>query len=216
MVLSYTVPCHRRIDDWRLAEPVVNEAATVDGGVEVVLVDYGNPTPLDGATVRVEAPHYHMAHARNVAIQASTGDVVIISSTDILPHRQYFSMIRRVFTEMTEAWARPQTKYLGVIAVPRAMLLEVGGYDERFEFYGPEDKDLSERLERRYGRPAWYPDGYLDVIRTPDRLKVQGYRLPLSKVEMHARGRDVLVENRDRQVTVVNQGRAWGSITPPS
>lgn len=232
MLLSYCLPCHSRTEDLRQALPFVLEAANIACGVEIVIVDYANAMPLrpmvdeivqsvgmisydcDGPTCRViqrgGRSYFHMAHARNVGIRASTGDYAVIGSADLCPHPDLFAEIRRRLLLTDATWLIPDGKYRGFLVCQRDALIAAGGYDERFEFYGPEDKDLEARLRRRLGMPDTYPSSLLSVIETPDAVKTQGYRLPLSKSEMHALGKAVLSDNEARAALTVNEGVAWG------
>lgn len=230
MLLSYTIPCHKRYEDLRVAFPVVAEAAR-DGDVEIVIVDYGRQDDvtmgllelimdealdLDGLHVRLvqatkDRDYYHMAHARNVGIKAAEGEFVIISSADILPAPGYFTHIRHRLEDTGADWLRPHPLYQGVIVCRRELLLAIGGFDERFEFYGPEDRDLGRRLSLCDGEQnGVYSSGYLDVIQTPNAVKVQNYRLPLSKKEMSNRGRAVYDDNLAAGRIIVNEGVEWG------
>lgn len=217
MQLSYCLPCRSRTEDLRQALPYVLEAAAVSP-VEVVIVDYANTEPLPDevyaqpwrVVVYRGRRHFHMAHARNLGIRAASGDYVVIGSADLCPHPDLFAEIRRRLLLTGATWLIPDGKYRGFLVCQRDALIAAGGYDERFEFYGPEDKDLEARLRRRLGMPETYPSSLLSVIETPDAVKTQGYRLPLSKREMHELGKAVLVDNESRHALTVNDGLAWG------
>lgn len=210
MLISYCVPCHKRADDLARSWPTVTEAANQSPPVELVLVDYANDTPLPEATVVYRGrAHYHMAHARNLSICAATGDYVMIGSADFLLAPTLFEHVRAVIQQVPAIWYQP-TRYHGAIVCHRESLVAAGGYDERFEFYGPEDKELAGRLTRRYGPPQVYDADLLSVIPTPDAVKVQGYRLPLSKREMHAQGLPILKESHAWSALVANKGMGWG------
>lgn len=84
------------------------------------------------------------------------------------PFRRYMAVTRN---EHYERLAEPGRElhvrdlYSGNASVPRDVLLEVGGFDERFRRYGGEDVDLALRLEAagvRFGfsTRAWATEGY--------------------------------------------------------
>ncbi len=226
-VLSYCVPCHRRLDDLQQALPSVIAAANASAPVELVIVDYGEQAPLapilapllatlqppNHATVvsSKRYAHFHMAHARNVSIKAASGAYVVISSTDVLLQPDFFTHVRERLSESGASFLRPRPNYRGVIVCFKEDLIAVGGYDERMEFYGPEDKELEARLMRRHGLAySEYDSRVLSVIPTPDAVKTSGYRLPLSKGAMHRHGKAILAENAQRAAQTVNEGIAWG------
>ena len=219
MVLSYCVPCHRREADLVVALPVVYAAAALSPPVEVVIVDYANhppltlPPPPPGVTLRVPRytgrDHYHMAHARNLSIRAATGDYVVVSCADILPEPSYFVALRMRIEE-TRAVGLIPSRLRGVLVCQRAELVAAGGFDERFEFYGPEDKDLEARLRRRGAPGAGYWHGWLRMIPTPDVAKVAHYRVALGKRAMHHRGVQLMQDNKMAGVLVANDGQPWG------
>lgn len=234
MWLSYTLPCHRRDADLVQALPSVIQAANTVGGVEILIVDYGDQPPLAPLVRDVLAqhplapakphqaanvlhihvdrsrPHFHMAHARNVGIQQARGTFVMIASADFLPEKDLFLSLDAILAVGRATWLIPDPDLKGAIVCRRDELLAAGGFDERLEFYGPEDKELEARLRRRGAPRGTYPSSLLRVIPTPDAVKVRGYREPLSKRDMSRRGRVILWENNAAGVTVANQGLTWG------
>jgi hypothetical protein len=205
MVLSYCVPCHKRLFDLASALPAVAAAANHSPPVEVVLVDYANEITLDSLrcvrdarrsltasnTLNVVShrgrDHYHMAHARNLSV-------------------------RKYLSEPGIVWMQPVwDDYVGVLVCRREELIAAGGYDEGFEFYGSEDKDLNLRLRRRGGRMCRYAATYeLSMTRTSNAAKIAGYRPGLSKRDMLDRGSALLKSNVARGVLVANEGQPWG------
>ena len=223
MLISWALPCHRRVDDLRRVFPDVIAAAEASPPVEVVIVDYAN---ADGDLDEFDVPgvrivryrgrdHYHMAHARNLSIRASGGDYVVITSTDIAPRPAFFPAVRGIIAETGATWLRPSTfQYVGVVVVARAELLAAGGYDERFEFYGGEDRDLTYRLCRRNPPEAMatYPAAdLLTMIPTPNDQRLLHYRTDMTKHEMMERAAVIRSENMAAGVLVANEGQEWGA-----
>ncbi len=226
-LISYTIPCHKRQADLVQALPSVIAAANASPPVEVVLVDYANERPLADWALDCQhvlqppnrwqvvtyrgRDHYHMAHARNLSIKASTGDYVVISSADICPAPDYFSIVRQRLEETSADWLKADLCYVGVIVCRRQALLDAGGYDERFEGYGSEDKDLILRLHRRGLVSAPYlACDHLTMFRTPNAEKIKHYRLPWTKTAMLKAGSLILRENVKAGVLVANAGCEWG------
>jgi len=225
-IISLCVPCHNRLFDLMRTLPIMIEAVNRCPPAEIVLVNYADWNGLDayaratlkttdfqgGSALRyhryLNRETYHMAHARNLTVQAANGEVIVILSADIAPTENLLPFIRKrlplvdlfLFTE----------RYKGVITINRKDFIAAGGYDERMEFYGPEDQDLHERLIRRGLAARSVPSSLIQVIKTPDAIKEQGYRLPLTKKQMATLGHLVLDENRKNNLLVANPG-GWGS-----
>jgi hypothetical protein len=231
MILSYTIPCHKRTEDLLDALPSVIAAAKSSPPVQIVIVDYGNPTPLAdeirhitdtmteayGITTVVYRgrDHYHMAHARNLSIRASIGEYVTIGATYIHLLPTFFPTIREELRrDPTVGFFRSITNgYLGVVTVRRTELIAAGGFDERFEFYGKEDRDLIHRLRRRHvPQSYYYLDDMLRLQLTSKNKKVRNYRLPLSLQEMGRINKDIIDENDRLGVLVANEGKEWGQL----
>lgn len=216
-LVSYTVPCHKRTRDLLATLPSVLAAAAAAPPVELVLVDYGNPECLGSlvapllehrdVTVRVPSvsqSYFHMAHARNVGLRVATGDLVVAFLADQFVSPDFFSVIRRRMT------AGVFLKWHETFVFNRSEILDAGGFDERFEFYGPEGKELTDRLQRRGLRVRSIPRRVVSQIPTPDPEKIRHYREPLSKRAMHQHGMRIWEANRTAGVTVANEGQAWG------
>ena len=225
-LISYTIPVHKRHDDFAQALPRVVAAALASPPVQIVVVDYGEQEPLTSIIEPYyklpiishihyrKRPHYHMAHARNLSLRASKGIYVTIAAADILPHEHFFATIRTRLDETQADVLRSQTDgYIGVITAKREMLMDAGGFDERFEFYGREDKDLLLRLLRRGAKQDTYDlDAMMELIRTPWSAKLQHYRVPLTREDAHRYASLIYDENIRKNVLVANEGFAWGSF----
>lgn len=230
MLLSYCIPCHRRVADLQASLGGVISAANASPPVQIVLVDYGIQDTPRGDLASVVAPflpalapenlftrvkslryaHYHMTHARNVGIKFSLGDYVIVTAADIRPKASFFATVREALLD-EPVWLRPDYEFIGVVVVQRAELLAAGGFDERIEFYGSDDKDLKNRLTLRGGRCVDYvARDHLTMWRTRNKDKVAHYRLHLTKTEMLTRGSAILEDNVRRGALVVNEGIEWG------
>lgn len=221
-LVSYTLPCHKRDADLLATLPSVIAAANAHPPVEILIVDYGHPGTLVKAvwgflkhcgegvtlrTVRVEREFFHMAHARNVGIKRAAGNIVVAFLADQFVGPQFFAELR--------THLKPGTflKWIETFAFWKDDIWAAGGFDERMEYYGPEGKELSDRLQRRGLHVVKFPASCgIDQIKTPDSKKLAHYREPLSKQAMHERGMAVWRENQHNAVTVANQGRDWGLV----
>lgn len=226
MLISYCIPCKNRTYDLKESLPTVFASAALSPPIEVVILNYGSTDDLDdyvkslvppeGVTLTYKVydknPFFHMAHARNLVLLAASGEYIINAQADLLMTPRYFSEIRRLLTETGAVWMRPPERS-GVLVVKKQEFIDSGGVDERFEFYGPEDKDLANRLKRRGGKFSPYPASLFGIIFTPDREKIKNYRLQISKRQMHLRQVGFLRENDANNQLVANEGIEWGKWT---
>jgi GT2 family glycosyltransferase len=218
MVISYCIPIRNRAKDLKKCLPAVIQAAEYSSPVEIVIFDYGSTDDLaryiEGKPVRkisYPSPFFHMAHARNLAVLAATGEYVTSSNADTVMVQEFFAIVRDLIAKTGAEVVRARRgNFNGVMTMKKSAFIAAGGFDERFEFYGPEDRDLALRLQRRQVRHAYFDSQILDNLETRDHAKVQGYRLPLSKVDMTARMRLVLEDNIAKGQLVANEGVAWG------
>jgi len=228
VLISLCIPCHNRTYDLKQTLPLTIEAARHSLYTETVVLDYASPDDLAEYIHAVRTSlfgrfndpplvyrkytgrdYYHMAHARNLSVLASTGQYITILSADIQPTADFLRWVRSAIERDGYVWMYEE-RYKGVVVVRRDEFVAAGGYDERFEFYGPEDRELHERLVRRGGKHRMIPAGMLNVLPTPNEAKVANYRLALSKREMHTRMYPILEESRDKRTLVANPG-GWGA-----
>lgn len=226
-LISVCIPVHNRTYDLKHTLPHLIAAANASPPIEIVILDYNSPDDLrDYICAIIDAgelslfnaltyrqysgcDYYRMAHARNLSVMAASGEYIVISSADIYPVVGFLDVIRHEMATHKYTWMF-EPRYKGVIACKRDEFIAAGGYDERFEFYSPEDRDLDLRLRRRGSSFAAMPPGLVNVIPTPDSEKVKNYRLPIGKYEMHRRMRVILERNIMDGVLVANEGTPWG------
>lgn len=228
-MISFCLPVHARTYDLKETMPFLIEAANASPPVEILILDYNSPDDLEEYVRIVERverlvggsrlsyvkyagrDHYHMAHARNLSVKASAGEYIVILSADIYPSVNFVTVVRQMLVEGDYVWMHGKL-YTGAIVCQRAEFLAAGGYDERFEFYGPEDNDLDARLTRRGGKLGRLPAGLLNVIKTPNEEKIKNYRLKLSKRQMYQRMKAIYEENEKGALLVANEGKEWGQF----
>ena len=227
MIISLCIPVHNRTYDLKQIMPYLVDAASASPPVEILILDYNSQDDLAEYIEAVQKTtamtggsmlsyirytgraHYHMAHARNLSIKASVGEYIVILSADIYPTREFVEMVRRMIAD-GYMWMHGK-RYTGAIVCQRQEFMDAGGYDERFEFYGPEDADINARLMRRGGKFGLLPS-MLKVIRTPNEEKIRNYRLAISKRKMFDRMKPIYEENIKNHILVANQGREWGQF----
>lgn len=223
MLFSYCVPIRNRAEDCKKALPTVLAAARKSPPVEVVVLDYGSADDLTeylrdltAPEVRLcfhKAPFFHMAHSRNLAMSKGRGEYLISSNADTLLGESYFEVVRKLVEDTGCDVARAGKRINGVLVVKREEFFKAGGFDERFEFYGPEDKDLMARLTRRKLHQAFYNPNLIDQIDTPNKAKGHGYRLKISKWDMKKLMRPIFDQNKaDGKLTANESG--WARKQP--
>ena len=227
MLISICAPCHNRTHDLKKALPTWIEAANASPPVEIVVLDYNSPDDLqeyflkccwgtlaEGNSVRLVRyagrDHYHMAHARNLSVMAAEGEYIVTLGADSIMSPEFISRIRPALRK--GIWITVHDSEC-IMAMRKQEFIDAGGYDERFEFYGPEDKDLNKRLARRGLSCLILPRKYMSAIHTPNSDKVANYRLKLSKREMSSLMTPIFNENNDNNIFVANEGKEWGSWT---
>ena len=197
--------------------PTWIEAANMSPPVEIALLDYNTYGGLPSSIILRSGiisyrrytgrDYYHMAHARNLSVLMSRGDYIMIMSADILLDKDVIAKIRDEINKGSN-WILFKN-YEGVIVIPRQEFIDAGGYDERFEFYGPEDRDLNDRLARRGNKRTVLTDG-VSVIQTPKAQKSLNYRLPISRKKMKNLMKPIYLENTENKALVANEGVEWG------
>ena len=225
MIISYCMPCHKRTHDLRWVLPSLVAAANNSPPVEIMVLNYNSGDGLEEYIKGFSKPiiegnsirhvkysgrdYYHMAHARNLSIIHSTGEYFVNAGTDRFLELGFFNAIREEISKGA-IWVQPSNKkkFIGVIACQKKEFIEAGGYDERFEFYGPEDKEIWARLERRGKQFGVYNSALQSAIRTNKSDKVKNYRVGRTQ-KIRNRMRTVHRENNENKVLTVNKD-GWG------
>jgi len=222
MKISICIHCMNRLDDLRQIMPHLYAAADSCPPVEIVIVDYNSSDGL-GAYVdeivrerdityrRYEGREYfHLAHARNLSALAAHGDCLVLTGADIIISPEYMQAVREA-VEGGAVFVHQSSRFVGVLCVRRDEFIAAGGYDERFEGYGKEDKDLLARLLRR-GRPHAEIPTLLDLIVTPWSKKLANYDPALGgRNQMRKRSKPLYQGNVEAGILVANEGKEWGS-----
>lgn len=221
-MISLCTPVMNRTADLRRTMPLRIRAAAICPPVEFVILDYGSRDDLrefvedieypEGITLvyrRIEAQFWRTAHAYNLAILAASGEYACLMGADTYPVTGYFGFVRSAIAGGC-VWLEPE-KLKGAIVIQRAEFIAAGGYDERFDLYGPEDRDMADRLRRRGGKMAIIPAGLMGSFHTPDETKTENMRIKADKHTLSELMRPIYIENKANGVTVANQGREWGA-----
>ena len=210
----------------KVALPTMIKAANASPPVEIVIINYNSDDDLDDyikSVTELIAPntlvykkytgrkYFHMAHSKNLAVLSSSGEYIVTMGADILLDPQFISFVRAAILKNPVDWLSSPDFYCGVIVFKREEFIEAGGYDERFEFYGPEDRDMIARMRMRGGKFEMIPHYLISEIPTSNIEKVRNYRGPLLNKTTHSRRMRVFYEeNKANNVLVANAGKEWG------
>lgn len=227
MLISVCTPVMNRTDDLRQTMPHRIEAAVKSLPIEYVILSYNSQDDLHDYILGEVAPlmqengilltfrefkgrrHYHQAHAYNLSVKASMGKYIIVLQADTYPVGDYYRVIRCAIQDGYE-WMEPKEENKSVVCCKRELFYGVGGFDERFEFYGPEDRDLSARLNRSGAAKFTLADDLLVNIPTPNPVKVANYRIKRNKTTFSRMMRSFYEENNAAGVVRANKGKEWG------
>jgi GT2 family glycosyltransferase len=236
MIISFCIPNMNRTHDLRKTLPYAIVAANESPPVEILVLDYDSKDGLvqflqetsdnefletgNVLTYAKSAPHeyFSISHARNCAAKASKGDYLAILDADIALQIDFVEVVRALIDKEQPAWMVESRNGLGRLPIVRRdEFMNAGGYDERFNVCGPEDKDICARLKRRGGKFVAYPDLTFEIP-TPYRMKFANVDarpyagMGQIKREMSRAMRVYYEENNTRGVLVANEGKEWGAL----
>ncbi len=252
MIISLCIVDMNRTGDLKQTLPATIRAANASPPVEIVILDYDSKDDLatyiesvktsahlnEGVVLNYSKSPNHkyfsISHSRNLAVMASHGDYIVILDADIIPHENYIKVLRETIEREKPVWMVEGGRYITgkliggrMLVCQKAEFIAAGGYDERFNLCGPEDKDICMRMHRRGGKFIAFDRALVDEIRTRARQKIENlpkepYEEMLTEEQrihnkpgwtkylMQRAMRNIYDENNAKGVLVVNEGRAWG------
>lgn len=158
---------------------------------------------------------FRMAHAKNMAhrIGMMEGASVLVNlDADNFTGHGFAAYLNEKFANRSDMfmWSRMVREGLeklgrgvsGRIAVTRDQFLNVGGYDEKYATWGPDDKDFNTRLRRLQYVGEEIDRRYLNVILHNDKMRFREYPHIVNKPDDSCGPHQV-----DPHNTVVNFGR---------
>jgi Sulfotransferase domain len=158
---------------------------------------------------------FKVAHAKNMAHRLGIiegGDILVNLDADNFTGPGFAQFIADQFAKAKEdifLWARmiqhgPDRLARGIngrLVVTAKEFMNVGGYDERFAVWSPDDKDFNLRLRRMGYLPREIDRQYLDAVRHSDKMRFKHH-------STHEDYGDVCEETVDSaDTTVVNYGK---------
>lgn len=214
--IAFCTTCKGRTQHLKLTLPR-NLADNADYSNAVfVLLDYGSPDDLfpylrdhhaedlsSGRLIvysRADDGPFRMAHAKNVAHRLGIlqgAEVLVNLDADNFTGRGLASYLNREFTRAGDHRVFFFTQMIkgvtprgitGKLAVTRQAFRQVGGYDERYEAWGPDDRDFNHRLQRLGYQALPLPYRFSDAIRHNDRMRFKEYPDAASAVQDYSGG----------------------------
>jgi hypothetical protein len=228
-LISLCSPVMNRLDDLRQVMPARIAEANASPPVELCILDCSS---IDGLKEymdelmevarlvpdnsikykRIEGLKYwHMAKGKNAATLMGHGGYLVTMNADDEPKPGFVDAIRDA-AKHGNIWGYVD-KLCSTIFYRNVEFVAAGGYDERFELYGPEDRDMQYRLRLLYGYEVVLPNCLLRNIYTPDDKKVANYRVIGTKHSLHKMMNEYYLENTMNGVLVANKGKEWGRWT---
>jgi hypothetical protein len=224
-LISLCTPIKNRLDDLRITMPLRIASANESPPVEIAILDCGSKDGLQeymdelieivrlvrGSFItykRIERDYWHTAKAHNMGMLMGKGEYVVDLMADAKVYPRFVRCIRTLIDDGC-IWGRA-SHFCGNKWVLKQEFIDAGGYDERCELYGPDDKDLDYRLTLRGGKFGLIPDHLISEIYTMDAKKVANYRVKGTKHELSAMMRKYYYQNIDNNVNVANAGVEWG------
>ena len=130
-------------------------------------------------------PRFRMAHAKNMAHRLGIlegGEILVNLDADNLTGPGFEDFITESFADNQAVflWANMIKGILprgisGRIAVTRKAFLKVGGYDEKFDGWGHDDKDFNLRLRAAGYEGLEIPPMFLSGVRHNDKIRFKEY-----------------------------------------
>jgi Sulfotransferase domain/N-terminal domain of galactosyltransferase len=128
-------------------------------------------------------PKFRMAHAKNMAHRLGIiegGEILVNLDADNLTGARFEDFVLSTLTEDSFLWSNMIKGVLprginGRIAVTRRAFLKVGGYDEKFNEWGSDDKDFNLRLRSAGYQGVEIDPVYLNAIRHNDKIRFKEY-----------------------------------------
>jgi glycosyltransferase involved in cell wall biosynthesis len=247
-MISLCIVVMNRTDDLKKTLPVTIEMAKASPPVEIVILDYDSKDDLVDYLKTIDYPityakspnhkYFSISHSRNCAVKASSGDYIVIQDADIILKKDTIPTWRKLLDDYNTVWLIEEGRYLKeeirgmgkltggrLLVCQRNEFLKMGGYDERFNLCGPEDKDICMRLYRRGAKVATYSRRLIDEIKTRQHRKIanldkEKYRalvpeeitnkVSYTKLLMQRAMREIYLDNCAKVVLVANEGKEWG------
>jgi hypothetical protein len=190
--VSFCITCKGRLEHLKQTLPQNLRNNANYPNTEFVILDYDSPDGLedwirknfqaeiDSGKIRYAkfqpAPHFKMAHAKNMAHRVATGDVLCNLDADNVTGPGFAKWLNEQFTANPNSVVRVRFRsfaqrvkeghlfdngYGGRIAIGREHFEKLHGYDERFNGWGNDDNNFIQRTTK----------SGLNIVRIPESMR---------------------------------------------
>jgi hypothetical protein len=201
MNVTFCITCKNRTQHLKLTLP---QNIRDNPGAHFVLLNYGTQDDLmkwvleeetvydaikshvlNVYTYSYEGP-FRMAHAKNMAHRLAImegADLLVNLDADNFTGADFAGYCKSMLAPLKNTFLAIGPIVPGVtprglsgrIAVTKNAFLKLGGYDERFEDWGADDKDFNKRLQRCGYEAQIIPDRFMTCVRHNDRMRFKEY-----------------------------------------
>jgi len=226
--ISLCTTCMGRLHDLKQTLPKNIEDNRDYPNVEFVILDYNSDDGLEDwmrksmmqhiesgvvAYYRTTEPKYYsMAHSRNVAFLVAGGDIVNNVDADNWTSTSFAGYVNRLANQCPRKaiFAKGKRMLRGRIGFFKDEWEELGGYDERFDGYGHDDKDILYRAWMMGFTLMWYGGDYVARLKTPRAIKAARMRNKNWR-QTEETNKLISEENLRRGRYRANDGLRWGA-----
>lgn len=203
-----------RCYDLKKSLPYLIESARLSPPVEIFVLNYGSKDDLDEyiktqpkdliTYMKIDREFYCSPEARNIAQKASKGEYGIQWACDSYCKPEFIKVIRGLIEKEHPTWMAEG--WMGrAITTRKDEFIDCGGYDERFTYYAPEDRDICMRLHRRLGKFVQFPSDLIWDAPTSWKTKLSNLNKSGSHREQLNKMRAIYEDNCKKGVLVANE-----------
>ena len=211
MLISILIHSMNRAYDLKKSMPYIIEAANQSPPVEILVLNYSSTDDLDEYMSAVMATDlvggnfftytkvegrkfYSSPEARNIAQKTSLGEYGIQWACDSYCKPEFIKVIRELIEKENPAWMAEGWTGRAIVC-RKDEFIASGGYDERFTYYAPEDRDLCMRLHRRGGKFVKFSSKLLWDTKTSWKEKLSNVNKSGSHMEQIRKMHKIYEEN---------------------
>lgn len=177
--LTFVIPCKGRLSHLQQTLPRLLQAMQGLTQLKCLVVDYDCPNasadwvaanhPQVGLVRLHESPQFHIGKARNAGAKKVSSSWICFLDCDVIVSYEALRAMVAVLDGKTMLLAPAHISDLaGFLVCPTESFHAVEGYDETFEGWGGEDRDLRMRLLRMACTPRFLADDLLVPISHQD------------------------------------------------